>query len=49
MKGIKGAVCTKRVYGNCVIVIECDDEKVADKLIKKMRIIGVFVKKRKDL
>lgn len=48
MKGIRGAVCIKRIYGSYVIVIECDDESVADKLIKKMRIIGLFVKKKSD-
>lgn len=48
MKGIRGAVCIKRIYGNYVIIIECDDESVANKLIKKMRIIGLFIKKKGD-
>jgi hypothetical protein len=42
MKGVIGATVVRTVYGNWKIQVECQDRETAEKIVRKMRIIGIF-------
>lgn len=42
MKGVIGAKVVKTVYGNWKILIECTDRDTAEKVVRKLRMVGLF-------
>jgi len=42
MKGVIGAKVIREQWGNYIIRIECIDRDTAEKIVKKMRIVGIF-------
>jgi hypothetical protein len=46
MKGVVGAEVIKTRYGTYVVRIECKDQRSFEKLQRKLRLIGVFVKEK---
>jgi hypothetical protein len=47
MKGIVGATSIKTRYGTYVVRIECKDQKSFEKLVKKLRLIGIYIEVKK--
>jgi hypothetical protein len=42
MKGVIGATVVKTIYGTYKIQVECQDLETAEKVVKKLRIVGIF-------
>lgn len=47
MRGVVGAVTLRGSGGTYVIRIECKDEEAYRLLVRKMRLIGIFVTREK--
>jgi len=48
MRGVVGAIVLKTKVGTYVIRIECKDEESYKKLVRKLRLIGIFVDRVKE-
>jgi hypothetical protein len=42
MRGVIGAKVIREQWGNYIIRIECVDRDTAEKIVRKMRIVGLF-------
>jgi len=43
MKGVTGAGAIKTSYGTYKIFIEAKDQKTYEKLVRKLRLIGIYI------
>jgi len=48
MRGVVGVASVKTRFGTFVIRIECRDEESYRRVVRKLRLIGIFVDKVKE-